>query len=379
MIKRFFCLLAALMVCASSCFAWNAESFIGDSEFYDADTSLYDASVYAVSSDSDTSNKLTYTQLMSGLTTSQTAAFIAEVYHEEQNIGNIVTVPAWTEYRSWPSGGKSFSKTISGYNYLFTITSTVPSTLNNGDVESVSFPAFSPFSGSMPNYSITFDVDISSLGSFTSFSLDGLLYTRLQFTHPSGLDLDTYASRFDILVNGTLVRSYSPSAASFDFGGYVYSGTSPVTSLQFRFTYDYVGAYDYVEDYLYIGRIHFYGYDSSYLTLSVLSGESVLDGFNDEAQDSLNQHEQYESQWTGSMTENFNKLDISNFTFPVGLVSGFGLLTGIFQDLWNGMGEYKILYVFPLTLGIVLLLVGRISKFAGRSGSSKSDRGDGSA
>lgn len=75
------------------------------------------------------------------------------------------------------------------------------------------------------------------------------------------------------------------------------------------------------------------------------------------------------------MTENFNKLDISNFTFPTGLVSGFSLITGIFQDIWNAMGEYKIMYVFPLTLGIVLLLIGRISRFAGRGSSRKSDGG----
>ena len=112
-----------------------------------------------------------------------------------------------------------------------------------------------------------------------------------------------------------------------------------------------------------------------FIRYSLLTG-GALDGFNAQTQDDINKHNEYESLWTGSMTENFNALDLSSFTFSSGLVAGFGLLTGIFNDLWNGMGEYAIVYVFPLTLAIGMLLVGRIARTAasrssGRSGSGK--------
>ena len=117
---------------------------------------------------------------------------------------------------------------------------------------------------------------------------------------------------------------------------------------------------------------------NSNIRWSSLSGAPVLDGWNDEAQGNINEHEKYESQWAGTMTDNFNKLDLSNFKFPVPLVSGFALISGIFTDIWNAMGEYRVVYVFPLTLAIVLLLVGRISKFGGSQSSSKK-KGDGDA
>lgn len=116
----------------------------------------------------------------------------------------------------------------------------------------------------------------------------------------------------------------------------------------------------------------------SYINWFSLSGAPVLDGWNDEAQGNINEHEKYESQWAGTMTDNFNKLDLSNFKFPVPLISGFALISGIFTDIWNAMGEYRVVYVFPLTLAIVLLLVGRISKFGGSQSSSKK-KGDGDA
>lgn len=100
-----------------------------------------------------------------------------------------------------------------------------------------------------------------------------------------------------------------------------------------------------------------------------MDGQDVINVQNDKTKDDINKHEEYESQWTGSMTENFNKLDVGNFTFHSGLIAGFAMVSGIFMDIWNAMGNAAVVYVFPLTLGVVLMLLGRIGRTGGKRGS----------
>ena len=103
---------------------------------------------------------------------------------------------------------------------------------------------------------------------------------------------------------------------------------------------------------------------------------TALNQANQQAGGTMQDYDSTEQQFTQSMTDNFNALNLSDFTFPSGLLSGFTLVTSLFEQLWSGLGEYKILYVFPLTLGIVLLLIGRISKSSGGQSSRLTDRGD---
>lgn len=105
----------------------------------------------------------------------------------------------------------------------------------------------------------------------------------------------------------------------------------------------------------------------------LLSGQDVINAQNDKTKSDINKHEEYESQWTGSMTENFNKLDVGNFTFHSGLIAGFAMVSGIFMDLWRGMGDAAVAYVFPLTLGVVLMFLGRISRTGGKRGTEEGD------
>lgn len=100
---------------------------------------------------------------------------------------------------------------------------------------------------------------------------------------------------------------------------------------------------------------------------------AALDAANTEAQNSLQQSNDLESQWVGSMSENFAALDLANFSWDSGLVGAFSLISDIFMRIWGAMGKYNILYVFPLTLGVVLLLIGRIAKSERSSRSGKSD------
>lgn len=110
-------------------------------------------------------------------------------------------------------------------------------------------------------------------------------------------------------------------------------------------------------------------------SFSTLTDDGILNGFNDNAQDAMNQQNAIESQWTGSMTENFNNLSLSDFSFPTAAVTGFTLISGIFNDLWNAMGDFRIVYVFPLTLGVVLLLIGRLSRTSVKRSSGRGDDG----
>ena len=109
----------------------------------------------------------------------------------------------------------------------------------------------------------------------------------------------------------------------------------------------------------------------AYLDAAFSGAVGQLPSVGDSLQDQSDALENQESQWVGSMTDNFESLQMGNFAFPVGIISGFGLITSIFSQLWDKLGAYAAIYTFPLFLGIALLLIGRMSKFAGRSSSRK--------
>lgn len=113
-------------------------------------------------------------------------------------------------------------------------------------------------------------------------------------------------------------------------------------------------------------------YSFQYRTIDPLQ-VAALDAATTDAQNSLQQSNDLESQWVGSMSENFAALDLANFSWDSGIVGAFSLISDIFMRLWAAMGKYNILYIFPLTLGVVLLLIGRIAKSDRSSWSGKSD------
>lgn len=394
MIRRFLCLLSAVLVCTSSVFAWSAESFVDDGAPYELApvssplVSMYSSGVYATSSDDassgyDSAGDPIYllgegSTIVPSITGSYTVARPYTMY-----------IPA-TEQTILMNQGQTTSPALSSAspgNVYFTTVNNFPNISNTGGVTHSNIGVPGMYDS---NAYIQFDFSVD--GSFKSVELSWLLNSVYFGGLSSSLGAQSpliYVKKVELLINGVVVQTFSGSG-SYSNSGYLYNSVNPITSIGLRmsasnleyFYEAYRGTFptavgnNAITDYRPYFRAGFV--NGNFFAYNVIDS-GALDMVNDQAQDAINEHESVESQWTGSMTENFNKLDISNFTFPVGLVSGFGLLTGIFQDLWNGMGEYKILYVFPLTLGIVLLLVGRISKFAGRSGSSKSDRGDGGA
>lgn len=232
------------------------------------------------------------------------------------------------------------------------------------------------------SWSFVINYDVSSYSS-SAFSLDGVFGFASGFIGPPTGEswAYTYFTSVDVLVDGQQVLSLSRGAATFaDFGGYVYSGSSVVSVISFRFTLPF---WSFVSsDPALAGLCNaclacsVSPGASNALTISFLDGQDVINAQNDKTKSDINKHEEYESQWTGSMAENFNALGFDSFSWSDSLVSGFSLFSGIFMDIWRALGGATILFTFPLLLGVALLLIGRISRSGGRSGSGKGG-GDG--
>lgn len=231
------------------------------------------------------------------------------------------------------------------------------------------------------SWSFVTNYDVSAYGS-SAFSLDGLDIWALFGIGPYWPDwVHVFASSVDVLVDGQQVLSLSRGSSDrIDFGGYVFSGAHNVSTISFRWTLPFLMFISddpkYVGTYRFSLRSDVTNVDPKALTISFLDGQDAINAQNNKTKGDINKHEEYESQWTGSMAENFNALGFDSFSWSDSLVSGFSLFSGIFMDIWRALGGATILFTFPLLLGIALLLVGRISRSGGRSGSGKGG-GDG--
>lgn len=226
------------------------------------------------------------------------------------------------------------------------------------------------------NWSFTVNYDVSSHNS-SAFSLDGLDGYQVGLWTPIN-NILLFADSVDVLVDGQQVLTlFRGTADTIDFGGYVFSGSKHISTISFRWHMPFAAFVS--DDLAYAGTCHTQlmcavsADDSDILSISFLDGQDVINAQNNKTKEDINKHEEYESQWTGSMTENFNKLDVGNFTFHSGLIAGFAMVSGIFMDLWRGMGDAAVAYVFPLTLGVVLMLLGRISRTGGKRGTEEGD------
>lgn len=221
----------------------------------------------------------------------------------------------------------------------------------------------------------TVNYDVSAYAS-SAFSLDGIDSYMLAISGPYWPSWSGRAFPLDVsvFVDGQQMLSLTRGTSTrIDFGGYVYSGSSDVSTISFRWHMPFLSfvsdSADYAGNYLCALYDVVQPTVSNPLTISFLDGQDVINAQNDKTKSDINKHEEYESQWTGSMTENFNKLDVGNFTFHSGLIAGFAMVSGIFMDIWNAMGNAAVVYVFPLTLGVVLMLLGRIGRTGGKRGS----------
>lgn len=70
-------------------------------------------------------------------------------------------------------------------------------------------------------------------------------------------------------------------------------------------------------------------------------------------------------------TDAFQKIDITKFSFSESVLSGLKLVGGIFSNIWNTLDDVSIIYIFPLTLGIALVVIGRIERSGGKGKKKK--------
>lgn len=361
MIKRIVSFLSAVIVMTSSVFAWDAYSFTG---VYDVASSapvmiLDDSSngVYDLDFTSGVvSDTIAVTLFATG--TSRIPGF--DPITTPFSAGQVRSVPISYVYQDdhYTYSTQSFSMSYDSsawhdvsYDYFrwtgFSVTFTIPVPADSG----------------------AFECDFN----FINFNVQQRLPEWSQDVAPS----------CDLYFDDTLIDSWSVKSGRVlaDNQFYSFSSANPPSNIRFVINCpSYSVSAGLPDDSDSSGTLDMWSYvywsSSSTFSYWFLSPNGALVGNVDQAQDDINDHESIESQWTGSMSSNFDALDMDSFTFPSGLLSGFSLITGIFQDFWNGMGDYKIAYVFPLFLGIALLLIGRISKFSGGQSSSKTDRGN---
>lgn len=113
------------------------------------------------------------------------------------------------------------------------------------------------------------------------------------------------------------------------------------------------------------------------LLKSALADDSAeLDKKTEQAAESIMQRTDSEKYWSDKNQDNFNALNIDNFSFGDGVVSALGVVGGLFSGLWGALGDGIIVYTFPLILGVALVLVGRLARSSGK-GRNKSDSSGG--
>lgn len=110
--------------------------------------------------------------------------------------------------------------------------------------------------------------------------------------------------------------------------------------------------------------------DSIYdLLKNALAEESAaVDKKSEELGGQIMQRVDSEQYWSDKNTENFESLDMNNWTFGDGVVGALPTVGNLFKSLWDSMGDTVVIFTFPLMLGIALVIIGRISRTAGKGG-----------
>lgn len=108
---------------------------------------------------------------------------------------------------------------------------------------------------------------------------------------------------------------------------------------------------------------------------SLANETQALDQKSENVAGQIMQRVDSEQYWSDKNTENFNALDMGNWSFGDGVVGAIPTVGNLFKSLWDSIGDATLIFVFPLMLGIALVIVGRLSRTAGKG--SKKGGGDG--
>lgn len=100
---------------------------------------------------------------------------------------------------------------------------------------------------------------------------------------------------------------------------------------------------------------------------------------SDDLETSVGDFSSAEQDYQSNASARFDELAASFNGFSGGTLSGITLASTLFTRVWNALGEYSIVYLYPLLLGLCLLLIGRLSRLSGGQSSSEKHRGDSDA
>lgn len=109
---------------------------------------------------------------------------------------------------------------------------------------------------------------------------------------------------------------------------------------------------------------------------SLATEAGAVDKKSEELAGQIMQRVDSEQYWNDKNTENFNALDMGNWSFGDGVVGALPTVGNLFKSLWDSIGDATLIFIFPLMLGIALVIVGRVSRTAGK-GAKKGGGEDG--
>lgn len=108
---------------------------------------------------------------------------------------------------------------------------------------------------------------------------------------------------------------------------------------------------------------------------SLKDESAAIDSKSQQVGEQIMQRIDSEQFWEDKNTENFNALDMGNWTFGDGVVGALPTVSNLFKGLWDSCGDVVLIFTFPLMLGLALVIIGRISRHSGKGGKSGGDTG----
>ena len=108
---------------------------------------------------------------------------------------------------------------------------------------------------------------------------------------------------------------------------------------------------------------------------SLKAESDAIDQKSQQVGEQILQRVNSEKYWEDKNTENFDALDMGNWTFGDGVVGALPTVSNLFKGLWDSCGDVVLIFTFPLMLGLALVIIGRISRHSGKGGKSGGDSG----
>lgn len=109
---------------------------------------------------------------------------------------------------------------------------------------------------------------------------------------------------------------------------------------------------------------------------SLADETQALDQKSENVAGQIMQRVDSEQYWSDKNTENFSALDMGTWSFGDGVVGALPTVGNLFKSIWDSFGDATLIFVFPLMLGIALVIVGRLARTSGK-GSKKGGGDDG--